>query len=57
MKLYDGGVYLVNESEIIADTGEAAAILSSKTGSAPAKEEAKKREEKIDFIIIDFKIK
>ena len=42
MKLYDGGVYLVNESEIIADTSEAAAILSSKTGNAPAKEEAKK---------------
>ena len=42
MKLYDGGVYLVNESEIIADTGEAAAILQNKTGSAPAKEEAKK---------------
>ena len=42
MKLYDGGVYLVNENEIIADTSEAAAILQSKTGSAPAKEEAKK---------------
>ena len=42
MKLYDGGVYLVNENEIIADTNEAAAILNQKTGSAPAKEEAKK---------------
>ena len=41
MKLYDGGVYLVNENEIIADTSEAAAILQSKTGSVPAKEEAK----------------
>ena len=41
MKLYDGGVYLVNENEIIADTSEAAAILNSKTGSAPAKGEAK----------------
>ena len=42
MKLYDGGVYLVNENEIISDTGDAAALLQSKTGSAPAKEEAKK---------------
>ena len=37
MKLYDGGVYLVNENEIIADTSEAAAILQSKTGSVSAK--------------------
>ena len=42
MKLYDGGVFLVNESEIIADTSEAAALLQSRTGDAPAKEEAKK---------------
>ena len=28
MKLYDGGIYLVNESEIVADNADAAAILS-----------------------------
>ncbi len=42
MKLYNGGVFLVNESEIIADTEEASARLQSKTGNAPAREEAKK---------------
>ena len=42
MKLYDGGIYLVNESEIVADNADAAAILSGKTGNTPDKEEARK---------------
>ncbi len=41
MKLYEGGIYLVNEREIIADDHEATARLMQTTGSAPAKEQAK----------------
>lgn len=35
MKLYDGGVYLVNGRDIVEDNQDAAAILAQKTGSAP----------------------
>ena len=42
MKLYDSGVFLVNERDIVADTGEAAALLQSRAGAVPAKEDAKK---------------
>ncbi len=41
MKLYDGGIYLINEREIVADTADAAAAVAAKTGTAPKKEEAK----------------
>ena len=42
IKLYDGGVYLVNGTDIVEDGRDAAAVLTQKTGSAPAKEEAAK---------------
>ena len=38
VKLYDGGVYLVNGTEILADAAEVAA----KTGKKVTKEEARK---------------
>ncbi len=40
IKLYDSGAYLVNGTEIIADDGNAAAILQQKTGNAITKEQA-----------------
>ena len=42
IKLYDGGVYLVNGTDIVEANQDAAAVLTSKTGSAPSKEEAAK---------------
>ncbi len=42
IKLYDGGVYLVNGTDIVEAGQDAAAILTQKTGSAPSKEEAAK---------------
>ena len=42
VKLYDGGVYLVNGTDIVEDNGEAAAALAAKCGQAPSKEEAAK---------------
>lgn len=42
IKLYDGGVYLVNGSEIVEDGPEAAKALQAKCGQAPEKEEAAK---------------
>ena len=43
IQLYDGGAYVLNGTEIIADTAESASILSGKLGTVPAKEEAKKQ--------------
>ena len=40
MKLYDGGAYLVNGTEIIADTPDASAAVQQKTGRAVSKQEA-----------------
>ena len=40
IKLYDKGVYLVNGTEIVEDTKDAAQALQSKCGKAPSKEEA-----------------
>ena len=40
VKLYDKGIYLLNGTEIVEDTQDAAAIIASKTGAAPAKEKA-----------------
>lgn len=40
MKLYDGGVYLVNGNELIADGSDALAAVKSKTGAAVTKEQA-----------------
>lgn len=42
IKLYENGVYLVNGTEIVEDTADAAAALQAKCGGAPAKEEAAK---------------
>lgn len=42
IKLYEHGVYLVNGTEIVEDTGNAQAELAAKTGNAPEKEEAAK---------------
>ena len=42
MKLYDGGVYLVNGTEIVEDNRDAQAVLTSKTGHAASREEAAK---------------
>ncbi len=43
IKLYDGGAYLVNGSEIVEDGREAQAVLKSKLGDRiPSKEEAAK---------------
>ncbi len=42
IKLYEGGAYLVNGTEIIEDGANQAEILQSKTGSVVSKEEAAK---------------
>ena len=42
IKLYDGGVYLVNGTRIVEADQDAAAVLKSETGSAPSREEAAK---------------
>ncbi|RDU25063.1 hydratase [Anaerosacchariphilus polymeriproducens] len=42
MKLYQSGAYLINGTEIIPDSQDTRAVLQSKTGSAPAQEEAAK---------------
>ena len=43
IQLYDGGAYVLNGTEIIADTAEGASILAGKLGNVPDKEEAKKQ--------------
>ncbi len=43
MKLYNGGAYLVNGTDIVADSPEAGALLQQKTRHAVAKEDAKKQ--------------
>ena len=43
IQLYDGGAYVLNGTEIIADTAEGASILAGKLGYVPEKEEAKKQ--------------
>ncbi len=43
VKLYDGGVYLVNGTEIVEDNRDAQAVLTSKTGHAASREEAAKQ--------------
>ena len=42
VKLYDGGVYLVNGTEIVEDNRDAQAVLTNKTGQAVSREEAAK---------------
>ncbi|MBQ8199960.1 MAG: hydratase [Lachnospiraceae bacterium] len=43
IKLYDGGAYLVNGTEIIPDGGEALAAVKSKTGKDISQQEAAKQ--------------
>ena len=38
IQLYDGGAYVLNGTEIIADTAEGASILAGKLGNVPEKE-------------------
>lgn len=40
MKLYDSGVYLVNGTELVADSAEALAAVADRTGTAVTKEQA-----------------
>ena len=40
MKLFEGGAYLVNGTELVADGPDAAAIVKSKTGQEVTKKEA-----------------
>ena len=42
VKLYDGGVYLLHGTELIGECPDAEAIIKSRTGAAPSKEEAAK---------------
>ena len=42
MKLYEGGAYLVNGTQIVADGNYAEAAVKSMTGEAVTKEEAAK---------------
>jgi len=43
VKLYNGGAYVLNGTELIADTMDAEKILSSRMSDVPSKEEAKKQ--------------
>lgn len=42
IKLYDNGAYLLNGTELVEDKEDVAAILASKLGTVPSKEEASK---------------
>lgn len=42
IQLYDTGAYLLNGTDIVADNQDAAAVLASRLGSAPSREEAAK---------------
>ena len=43
VQLYDGGAYVLNGTEIIPDTADAAKILAGKMGAVSSREEAKKQ--------------
>ncbi len=42
IELYEGGAYLLNGTELVAETAEAAAAIKAKTGKDVSKEDAKK---------------
>ena len=42
IKLFDNGAYLLHGTELVEDNAEAGAVLASKIGSVPSKEEASK---------------
>ena len=51
IKLYDGGAWLVNGTEIVADNHDAAAVLASMAGSnVPSKEDAAKQTMAYDIL-------
>lgn len=43
IELYNGGAYVLNGTEIIADSADAPAVLATKMAEVPSKEEAKKQ--------------
>ncbi len=43
VKLYNGGAYVLNGTEIVPDTAEVSAVLAGKMTQVPSKEEAKKQ--------------
>ncbi len=43
VKLYNGGAYVLNGTEIVPDTAEVSAVLAGKMAQVPSKEEAKKQ--------------
>ena len=43
VQLLEGGAYLLNGTEIVPDTKDAASVLESQLGSVPSKEDAKKQ--------------
>ncbi|MCD8196516.1 MAG: hydratase [Lachnospiraceae bacterium] len=43
IKLYDGGAYVLNGTELVADTEEGRAALAAKLGTVPEKAEARKQ--------------
>jgi aconitate hydratase len=42
MKLYENGAYLINGTEVVLSSPEAAALVESKTGQAVSQADAKK---------------
>ena len=51
IKLYDGGAWLVNGTEIVEDNHDAAAVLASMAGSnVPSKEDAAKQTMAYDIL-------
>ena len=43
IELYKGGAYVLNGTQIVADTEEAPAVLAGKMAEVPSKEEARKQ--------------
>ena len=43
VKLYNGGAYVLNGTEIVPDTAEVSAVLAGKMAQVPSKKEAKKQ--------------
>ena len=52
IELYDGGVYLLNGTELVADNGEAAAAIEAKTGKKVDKKKAARRQLHMESLLI-----
>ena len=48
VQLLEGGAYLLNGTEIVPDTKDAASVLESQLGSVPSKEDAKKQKTQVN---------